>query len=102
MYIKDFYVYFIRRKINDYIISNGGWHLSYFGDSTFIKNKLQNFSHQEYNNDNFTNLAKIEAKVKNAISLFDNNVSAFTKINIKDNNNLPIDYDKYLIDYYND
>ena len=32
-------------------ITKGGWHLTYFGDVNFIKNKLRHFSHQEFNND---------------------------------------------------
>lgn len=92
----------IRINVNASVISNGGWHLSYFGDATFIKNKIQNFSHQELNNDNFTDLAKIETRVKNFADLYDRGVSDFIKINIKDNNNLPFEYHKYLIDYYND
>ena len=31
------------------IVPNGGWHLSYFGDVDFIKNKIKNFAHQEIN-----------------------------------------------------
>jgi len=38
----------------------GGWHLSYFGDINFIKNKINNFAHQEFNNNNFTDIKKIE------------------------------------------
>jgi hypothetical protein len=30
-------------------IEGGGWHASYFGDPGFIRNKIQNFSHQELN-----------------------------------------------------
>ena len=81
-------------------ILNGGWHLSYFGDKLFIQNKIQNFSHQELNNDNFTTLDKIEERVKNNKDLYDRNY-ILDKINIEDNNYLPIDYDKYLNKYYN-
>ena len=35
-------------KISPQLILNGGWHLSYFGTIEFISNKLQNFSHQEF------------------------------------------------------
>ena len=28
----------------NYIINNGGWHLSYFGDENFIKNKVESFA----------------------------------------------------------
>ena len=35
--------------ISPELILYGGWHLSYFGTVEFISNKLQNFSHQEFN-----------------------------------------------------
>jgi len=82
------------------LILNGGWHLSYFGDADFIKNKINNFAHQEFNNENYTNLSLIEEKVKNNRSLFDQNCD-IPKIEIKDNDYLPVDYDKYLNKYYN-
>ena len=81
------------------IISNGGWHLSYFGDKLFIQNKIQNFSHQEFNNSNYTDLEKIEERVKNSSDLYDRNFN-FEKIKIEDNKYLPIDYHKYLNKYY--
>lgn len=40
-------------------ILNGGWHLSYFMTPDQIRNKLQNFAHQEYNNENWTNEQRI-------------------------------------------
>jgi beta-1,4-mannosyl-glycoprotein beta-1,4-N-acetylglucosaminyltransferase len=37
------------RSTNEYsIITNGGWHLSYFGGTSAILEKLRNFSHQEH------------------------------------------------------
>ena len=80
------------------IIKNAGWHLSYFGDSSFIKNKLTYFAHQEFNNDNYTNIHKIEEKVKNKINLFDE--IKFKNISVSENTNLPPEYDKYLKKYY--
>ena len=40
-------------------VYNGGWHLSYFMDPSLIQNKLKNFAHQEYNNDQWTNEDRI-------------------------------------------
>jgi hypothetical protein len=34
----------MRVREKDYFISNGGWHLSYFGDENFIKNKINSFA----------------------------------------------------------
>jgi beta-1,4-mannosyl-glycoprotein beta-1,4-N-acetylglucosaminyltransferase len=82
-------------------ILNGGWHLSYFGDKYFIQNKIQNFSHQELNNANYTDLDKIENRVKNSSDLYDRDYCKFEKIKIENNTYLPPDYDKYLNKYYN-
>ena len=79
-------------------IPNGGWHLSYFGDANFIKNKINNFSHQELNNDNYTNLSKIEKRVRESVYLFDQE-AGIKKIELKDNKYLPVEYDKYLAKY---
>lgn len=87
------------RNINCSVIKNSGWHLSYFGDANFIKNKIENFSHQEFNNYKYTELSKIEERVKTFSDLYDRN-SDIEKINIKDNNYLPIEYENYLRRYF--
>jgi len=33
------------------ILQNGGWHFSFLGDVEFMKEKIEAYSHQEYNND---------------------------------------------------
>jgi beta-1,4-mannosyl-glycoprotein beta-1,4-N-acetylglucosaminyltransferase len=85
---------------------NAGWHLSYFGDPTFIKNKIQNFSHQELNNDHFTDKLSIRDKINNCKDLFErDNVSDTNKmkyVDVYDNNNLPPMYNIYLKNYYKD
>ena len=88
----------IRFYNNIPIIENGGWHLSYFGDKYFIKNKIENFSHIECNTPKFTNLDNIQEKIDKSIDLFDRD-SELTFIELKDNNNLPLEYDKYLKNY---
>ena len=79
-------------------IFKGGWHLSYFGDKHFIKNKIQQFAHQEYNNNNYTDLDNIEARVKCQTDIYDRN-EQIEKISIKDNDYLPVEYEKYLSKY---
>ena len=81
-------------------ILNGGWHLSYFGDKYFIQNKIQNFSHQELNTCEYTDLEKIEKRMQNNGDLYNRNYN-IEKIKIEDNTYLPIDYSKYLNKYYN-
>lgn len=49
---------------------SGGWHFSYFGDVNYIINKIQSFSHQEYNNEFYTNPEKIKKLIENGEDLF--------------------------------
>ena len=83
------------------IIPNGGWHLSYFGSTDFITNKIQNFSHQEYNNSDFLNKERIEKSISNNLNLIDNN-RRLEYIPIVQNAFLPPKYDIYLKKYYNE
>ena len=87
-------------------ILKGGWHLSYFGDKNFIQNKIQNFSHQELNKSEFTDLEKIEEKINNSRDLFDRDlyddeIFSIEKIKIEDNTYPPINYEKYLSKFHN-
>lgn len=54
----------IRLTFNVGFIPNGGWHLSYFGDPLFIKNKLNQFAHQEFNTPELANTQIIQRKIK--------------------------------------
>jgi beta-1,4-mannosyl-glycoprotein beta-1,4-N-acetylglucosaminyltransferase len=75
-------------------LEKGGWHFSYFGDVSFIKNKLMNFSHQEYNNEKYLNDSHIKNVIDNSLDLFGN--STFIKIKIEENNYLPKNINKIL------
>jgi len=55
-------------KHDDY--NSGGWHFSYFGDVNYIINKIKSFSHQEYNNEKYTNPEVIKELIKNKKDLF--------------------------------
>ena len=81
-------------------IAEGGWHLSYFGDYEFMKNKIESWSHQELNNSDTTNVANIADRVNRGVDLYNRSYVSFHKIPIKDNKYLPVDYDKYLTKYY--
>ena len=70
-------------------IQNAGWHLSYFGDSKFIQNKLAHFGHQEYNNDEYTNEEHIKKSIREGRDLFNRENVTIKKIKICDNPNLP-------------
>jgi beta-1,4-mannosyl-glycoprotein beta-1,4-N-acetylglucosaminyltransferase len=87
------------RFYNCPIVKNGGWHLSYFGNEKFIKNKLESFTHQEYNKSEFTDEKLIEKRINDGKDLFDRPTSII-KIPIEDNDNLPSYYDIYLTNFY--
>ena len=78
------------------ILLKAGWHLSYFGDAQFIKNKLIEFGHQEFNNSLYTNEECIENAVKNNRDLFNRHYVAIHYKDITENSYLPPLYDKYL------
>jgi beta-1,4-mannosyl-glycoprotein beta-1,4-N-acetylglucosaminyltransferase len=84
------------RHHNCKIIDKGGWHLSYFGDKYFIRNKIQNFGHQEFNNENYTDLQKIENNMVNQIEAYGKQIC---KISVKENNYLPYKYEELLSKY---
>lgn len=52
-----------RDRRPDLPIVSGGWHLSYFGDATHIRNKLKSFCHPEVNNDR--SLLNLENHINN-------------------------------------
>lgn len=54
-------------------IKNGGWHFSYLGGTEMIRHKIQSFSHQEYNDEKYTNTEKLEEVIKNGRDLFGRN-----------------------------
>jgi len=75
------------RNTSTTVIPRGGWHLSYFGTPEFISNKIQNFSHQEFNDPEYTNTDKIIYRIENGIDLFDRN--KLNKISLYENDYLP-------------
>ncbi len=81
------------QKIRMYDFANtvekGGWHLSYFGDEYFIKNKIENFAHQELNKEEFINVENIREKIKNAIDLYNRPYEKWHFISADENEFLP-------------
>ena len=69
-----------------------GWHLSYFGDVNFIKNKIKHFSHQEYNNDQYLDDDKIQQQIESHGDLFFRDGHDLMHIDVKDNPYLPNNY----------
>jgi len=72
-----------------------GWHLSYFGDAKFIKNKIEQFAHTELNRKEVTTTENIEKSVQDSTDVFHRG-HHITKIPISDNKYLPLQYDIYL------
>jgi hypothetical protein len=60
----------IRSNAGQELLFKGRWHMSCFGDVNFIENKLQSFSHQEFNNDRFNNVKYIMSVIENGTDLF--------------------------------
>lgn len=80
-------------RFTDYpILKKGGWHLSYFGDSKFISNKIKQFSHNEFNEYKYTNEDQIENLVKNKKDIFHRRNIKLFNIKIEDNPYLPPNY----------
>ena len=85
------------RNNNNYpVIKNGGWHFSYFGSINFIKNKISNFAHSEFNNDTVLNDERLLKQIKNNKDIYQRSECIFNLIDIKDNNYLPKNYKDLL------
>jgi len=76
-------------------IKSGGWHLSYFGDSSFISNKIKNFAHQEYNSNDYTDQEKIEYRMKNNIDIYNRDINIIN-IPYSQNTFLPPNYSFFI------
>ena len=70
-------------------ISNGGWHLSYWGDVEHIKTKLNSFAHQEYNTEQYNSIENIQSAIEQGKDLFGRLDNQFVKF---DKNTLPKDF----------
>jgi len=81
-------------------IQNGGWHLSYFGDSSFIQNKIMQFAHQEFNNESYTDMQKIEERMQNSIDIYNRPDCYIQKIPLSENTFLPPQHEIYLTKFY--
>jgi len=78
-------------------VPRGGWHLSYFGTSDFICNKIANFAHQEFNNPTYNTKEFIEDGMNNGTDLYRRQNIKFNKIKLEDNTYLPKNYKMFKI-----
>ena len=92
--------YDIFYKTSYHLVENGGWHLSYFGDEKFIKNKLMNFAHQEFNTLYFKDEKRIKECIEQHKDLYDRQHEELLYIPLEQNNNLPPKYDIFLTKFF--
>lgn len=88
-----------RHYNTDGVITPGGWHLSYFGDASYIRNKLEQFSHQEFNSETYKSIDNIEKQINDSSDLFMRDNVKMRKIPISENPYLPPEYETYLSQY---
>lgn len=68
-YIKKMGVGIVRSvKTEGMHIKEGGWHFSYLGNVNLIKQKIEAFSHQEFNNDGIKN--NLETRIAQNMDIF--------------------------------
>jgi beta-1,4-mannosyl-glycoprotein beta-1,4-N-acetylglucosaminyltransferase len=77
-------LYEIRQKEAELKIEDGGWHFSYMGGVKRIQQKIQAFSHQEYNSSKYTSNKHINISIESKKELF----GSFVLFRVN-NNNLP-------------
>lgn len=71
------------------VISNAGWHLSYFGDKEFIRTKIQSICEQNYNTPENTDLNNIQRHIDDGDDIYGRKGEKCTRISIEANKNLP-------------
>jgi len=69
-------------------VEKSGWHLTYFGSPEMISNKIDSFSHQEYNKEEFKNIDYIKEKVSSGEDLF-GEWRNYEKVDPETNQDLP-------------
>lgn len=77
---------FIRKKYDKTI--DCGWHFSYMGDEKFITDKIESFSHQEYNNERIK--TNIKTNIETGLDLFNRDLKMI-KVDIDDS------YPEYIL-----
>lgn len=60
----------IRYYKKGFQVRNGGWHFSYLGGAEAIRNKILSISHSEFHKSEYTDLDKIESRVKAGEDIF--------------------------------
>ena len=76
-----------RRNFNSQWWEKGGWHLTSFGGADRIIDKLESFSHQEFNTPEYKDKEKIKESIKNGGDIFGSR--NYTTIDPENNPHLP-------------
>ena len=80
------------------VLNKGGWHLSFFGGTHTIKNKVESYTHQELNVPSLT-VELIQEKI-NSVVYFGDAGRPLVKIPIEQNSYLPTKYYSYLTMFF--
>jgi beta-1,4-mannosyl-glycoprotein beta-1,4-N-acetylglucosaminyltransferase len=85
-----------RLDIDKKYYQKGGWHFSYFFDVDGIINKIQNFAHQEYNNEEYLDKSKLQYLIDNNKDLYNRDFIEMNYSPISENKFLPYNYKMLL------
>jgi beta-1,4-mannosyl-glycoprotein beta-1,4-N-acetylglucosaminyltransferase len=85
-----------RLDIDQNYYKKGGWHFSYFFGIDSIIRKIQNFTHQEYNNEHYLNRSRLQYRIDNNKDLYDRDFIEMNRIPISENEFLPYNYKMLL------
>lgn len=82
-------------------LANAGWHLSFIGGATRIKQKIESYAHSEFNTNELTDLLKIKSRLDNLEDPLSR--GNYIKLSIeKDNAKFPVSSLKYRELFYED
>lgn len=70
-FLQDYRMIPYNKSITSLFVLDGGWHFSYFGDLYSIVNKIENFAHQEFNNNYYKNITRLSQLIQLNFDIFD-------------------------------
>ena len=85
-----------RLDIEKRYYQKGGWHFSYFFGIDSIIRKVQNFTHQEYNNEEYLNRSRLQYRIDNNQDIYGRNFIELNHHPIEENTFLPVNYKMLL------
>lgn len=78
------------------LIERGGWHLSYFGDVSFVQTKIKSFSEAQFNNEENTNEDNILTRIEKFEDIFGRQGVQLKRVPLEENDYLPPRYAEFL------